>query len=152
MYPLYMFPNKIKHLVPNTNHTLGQYLLREGAVLRWQRNRTGRPLSPPHSSKDHLNTEICPREGVVKEEKFPHTRKPSHWQVYGEFWNLGGQHHGEEKVNKAHSLTTTPSGEVAWTLASATSKWGLNRESWAALLRVRTEPECPEGNLRANVR
>ena len=33
-------------------------------------------------------------------------------------------------------------------LASATSRQGLNREVWAALLRVRTEPECPESNLR----
>ena len=33
-------------------------------------------------------------------------------------------------------------------LASATSKWGLNREEQAALLRVRTGPECPGGNLR----
>ena len=32
--------------------------------------------------------------------------------------------------------------------ASATSKWGLSREVWAALLRVRTGLECPEGNLR----
>ena len=32
--------------------------------------------------------------------------------------------------------------------ASATSKWGLGRETRAALLRVRTGPECPEGNLR----
>ena len=24
----------------------------------------------------------------------------------------------------------------------------LSREAWAALLRVRTGPECPEGNLR----
>ena len=31
---------------------------------------------------------------------------------------------------------------------STTSKQGLNREAWAALLRVRTRPECPEGNLR----
>ena len=31
-------------------------------------------------------------------------------------------------------------------LASITSKRGLNREAWAALLRVSTE--CPEGNLR----
>ena len=45
-------------------------------------------------------------------------------------------------------LTTTPSGEVAQMLASATSKWGLNREVQAALLRVRTGPECPEGSLR----
>ena len=33
-------------------------------------------------------------------------------------------------------------------LASATSKWGLDREVRAALLRVRTGPEGPEGNLR----
>ena len=33
-------------------------------------------------------------------------------------------------------------------LASATSKWGLNREEQAALLKVRTGPECPEDNLR----
>ena len=45
-------------------------------------------------------------------------------------------------------LTATPSGEVVQTLTSATSKWGLNREAQAALLRVRTGPECPEGNLR----
>ena len=43
---------------------------------------------------------------------------------------------------------TTPSGEAAQTLASATSKRGLDREAWAALLRVRTGPECPKGNLR----
>ena len=45
-------------------------------------------------------------------------------------------------------LTATPSGEVAQVLASATSKQGLNREAQAALLRVRTGPECPEGILR----
>ena len=32
--------------------------------------------------------------------------------------------------------------------AFATSKQGLGREAWAALLRVLTGPECPEGNLR----
>ena len=42
----------------------------------------------------------------------------------------------------------TPSRKVAQTLASATCKRGLNREARAALLRVRTKPECPEGNLR----
>ena len=45
-------------------------------------------------------------------------------------------------------LTATPSEEVPQTLASATSKRGLNSEAQAALLRVRTGPECPEGNLR----
>ena len=45
-------------------------------------------------------------------------------------------------------LTATPSREVAQMLASATSKRGLNREAQAALLGVRTGPECPEDNLR----
>ena len=30
----------------------------------------------------------------------------------------------------------------------ATSKWGQNGGERAAVLRVRTEPECPEGNRR----
>ena len=38
----------------------------------------------------------------------------------------------------------TPSGEAAQTLASTTSKRGLDREAWAALLRVRTRTACPE--------
>ena len=38
--------------------------------------------------------------------------------------------------------------KVPQTLASATSKWGWNGEEQAALLRVRTRPECPEGNWR----
>ena len=42
----------------------------------------------------------------------------------------------------------SPSGEAALTLASTTSKWGLDREARATLLRVRTRPECPKGNLR----
>ena len=42
----------------------------------------------------------------------------------------------------------SPRREAAQTSASATSKRGLGREAWAALLRVGTRPECPEGNLR----
>ena len=42
----------------------------------------------------------------------------------------------------------SPSGEAAQTPASATSKQGLGREVRASLLRVRTRPECPKGNLR----
>jgi len=42
----------------------------------------------------------------------------------------------------------SPSGEAVQTPASATSKRGLGREVRAALLRVRTRPECPKGNLR----
>ena len=32
--------------------------------------------------------ETDPGEGVVEEEKFPHSRKPSHRQVSGELWNV----------------------------------------------------------------
>ena len=44
--------------------------------------------------------------------------------------------------------SNSPSREAAQTPAPAASKWGLGREVRAALLRVRTGPECPEGNLR----
>ena len=42
----------------------------------------------------------------------------------------------------------TPSREAPQRLSSPTSKQGLGRGAWAALLRVRTRTECPEGNLR----
>ena len=42
----------------------------------------------------------------------------------------------------------SPSGEAAQTPAPATSKWGLGREARAPLLKIRTRPEYPEGNLR----
>ena len=45
----------------------------------------------------------------------------------------------KEKKTQITRLIATPSKEVAQTLTSATSKGGLNREAWAALLRVRTD-------------
>ena len=45
-------------------------------------------------------------------------------------------------------ITATSSGEVTQKLTSATSKQRLNWEAQAALLRVRTGPECLEDNLR----
>ena len=44
--------------------------------------------------------------------------------------------------------SNSPSREAAQTPASTTSNLGLGREAQAALLRVRTGPECPKGNLR----
>ena len=41
---------------------------------------------------------------------------------------------------------TTPRGEVAQTLTSIIRERGLKREVRAALLRVRTWPECLEDN------
>ena len=84
--------------------------------------------------------EIYPREGVVKEEKFPNTRKPSHRWVYGEFWNLRGQHNREKTNNNNNKtpqitrLNSTPIGEVAQMLLSVKSHRGLNREMQAACL------------------
>ena len=66
--------------------------------------------------------ETHPREGVMKEEMFPNTRKPFHQWVCGEFWNLRQQHNreGEKKKNTSQirCLTATSSGEVGQTLAS----------------------------------
>ena len=36
------------------------------------------------------------------------------------------------------------SGKIVQTLMSTTSKWGLSREAWAALLRIRMGLECRE--------
>ena len=44
--------------------------------------------------------------------------------------------------------SNSPSREAVQKPAHATSKRGLGREVRAALLRVRTGPECPKGNLR----
>ena len=49
--------------------------------------------------------EIRPGEVVVKEEKFPNSRKPSHWRVCEEFWNFGGQDNGEEKQTNKQNPT-----------------------------------------------
>ena len=48
----------------------------------------------------NLGMETCPGEGVVKEEKFPHSRKPSHRWICEEYWNLRGQHNWEKKKKK----------------------------------------------------
>ena len=94
----------------------------------------------------------------MKEDKFLNSRKPSHRQVHGEFWNLRGQHNREEtnrqtnknKKTQNTCLTATVSEEVAPRFTSATSEQGLDMEARPAqsMLRVRTRPECPEDNLR----
>ena len=55
-----------------------------------------------------LGTETCPREGVMKEGKFPKSRKLSHQWACGEFWNLRGQHSQEKKrkKKKTHRIGT----------------------------------------------
>ena len=62
--------------------------------------------------------------------------------------NITGRKNKQLKPIDSIPNGNSPSGEAAQRSASATSKWGLGREAWAALLRVRTGPEGPEGNLR----
>ena len=80
--------------------------------------------------------ETHPGEGVMKEEKFPNSRKPFHWWVFGNFGISEGNITGRKKKRNPQNtrLTTTPSGEVAQMLTSTTSEWALDREAWAACL------------------
>ena len=41
--------------------------------------------------------EFHPGKGVLKREKFPNTRKPSHCRICAEPWKHRGQHNREEK-------------------------------------------------------
>ena len=60
--------------------------------------------------------------------------------------------HRDESRKFYTCLMATPSGKVAQMLAFTTSMWGLNREAHAALFRVKTRLECPEGNMRELMR
>ena len=88
----------------------------------------------------------------MKEEKFPNTRKPSHWRVCGEFWNLRGQHNQEGK-NKTKNPTNYASNCNSQRRSSPDTcghqqRAGAEHGGLGCMLRVRTGPECPEDNLR----
>ena len=99
--------------------------------------------------------ETHPRKGVVKEYNFQTAGNPLTDGCLGNFGisegnitGRGNTHtHTHTHIQNKHQ-TSTPSGEVAQMLASASSVQGLNKESQPALLRVRTGTECPEDNLR----
>ena len=73
-----------------------------------------------------------PGERVMKEKKFPHTRKPYYRWVIGELWNLRGERNQKKKKtkNKKQSmrLTVISSREMAQTLTSSSSELGLGKE------------------------
>ena len=76
---------------------------------------------------------IHPGERVVKEEKFPNSRKHSHRWVCGEFGISGGNMTGRKnQTNKPQNthLIATASRGAAQMLASDTSQWRLDREAW----------------------
>ena len=82
--------------------------------------------------------EAHPGEGVVKEEKFPNIRKPSHWRVCGEFWNLRGHHNLEEKKKQNKTTDYVPNrnsqGRSSPDAHVRQQEQGLNREVRAACL------------------
>ena len=87
----------------------------------------------------------------MKEEKFPHSRKPSHKFVCGEFWNLR-QHYNWAKKKKNNNpqitcLTATASGEVHHICHQRVGA-GQGGAGCIMVLRVRIRPECPGDNLR----
>ena len=63
-------------------------------------SKGGRTKYKIQKERQELGMKPCPGEGMVKEEKFPHSKKPSHSQVCEEFWGLRGQHNQEEKKKK----------------------------------------------------
>ena len=80
--------------------------------------------------------EFRPGKGVLKREKFPKTRKPSHSRICAELWKHRGQHKREEKKeNKQLKIVdcepygNSRSGEAAQTPAHGISKRGLGREA-----------------------
>ena len=93
--------------------------------------------------------ETRPGKGVMKEEKFPHNKQPSHWHVCGEFWNLRGQHNQEEKK---HPTEHVPNCNSLWRSSPDThvchQQVGAEQGGAGCMFRVRTRPECPEDNLR----
>ena len=63
--------------------------------------------------------------------------------------NITGRKNKQKNQQNMH-LITIANREVAQTLLSTTSKWGMGSEVWApsSVFRVRTSLECLENNLR----
>ena len=73
----------------------------KGRLFSLKRGRT--KYKSQKERQKELETKTCPGEGVVQEEKFPHSRKSFHRQVCGVFWNLRGQHNQKETHTHTHT-------------------------------------------------
>ena len=85
--------NSTKHLL---NAGRGHQAPRKAA--RCLQKKVGQNIED--KKRDKRVRDRDPREGVIKEEKYPNTRKPSHRWVCGEFWNLRRQHNWKKKKRK----------------------------------------------------
>ena len=95
--------------------------------------------------------ETRPREGVMKEEKFANTRKPSHWWVCVEFLSLRGQHNGGRGGVWKKTQNTRLNRNSQWQSspdAHPHQQAGAEQGGAGCMLRVTARPECPEDNLR----
>ena len=99
-----------------------------------------------------LGMETCSGEGVVKKEKFPHNRNPSHRWICGEFWNLRGQHNweGKKKTKTEYMPNHNCQQRVSPEAHNCYQQVGAGQAQAASSdLRVRPRLECPKNNLRA---
>ena len=79
-------------LVKDTRHPESPFFLKGGRTkTNKQTNKKPKTNKQKKTETKDLGTETYSGEGVVK-EKFLRSRKPSHRWVFGEFWNLRGQH------------------------------------------------------------
>ena len=96
-----------------------------------------------------LGTETRPGEGVMKEEKFPSSRKPFYWWVCGNFGISEGNITGRKKKRNTEY---TPNRNSQWRSSPDAhvhhQRVGSRQGGMGCMLRVRTKPECPEDNLR----
>jgi len=60
-------------------------------------SKGGRKNIKDKKETKEVGTELHPRKGVLKREKFPNTRKHSHCQVCAKPWNHRWQRNREEK-------------------------------------------------------
>ena len=83
-------------------------------------------------------------------EMFPNSRKPSHWWVCGEFWNLRGQHNWEGKTKQNAECMPNLNFQCRSSPDVCTYHQQAEAGQGGAecVLRVRTRPECSEDNLR----
>ena len=61
------------------------------------RKEVGKKYKRQKKKTKEGGTGFRPRKGVLKREKFPNTRKPSHCRICAELWKHRGQHNREKK-------------------------------------------------------
>jgi len=61
------------------------------------RKEVGKNIKNKKKETKEGGTELCPGKGILKREKFPNIRKPSHCRICAELWKHRGQYNREKK-------------------------------------------------------